>query len=549
MSLLNDNNASTEPCEWCGVSTSSRCAKCQSSHFCSNSCYKAYLQEHRKVCEKVELEAQSVWSCKFTTIVRRQIAQYLDVRTLCRTDSAMTNKTDRVEWQKALKGLKSVAFNTWPLYTSTNNFVGLRWGMLKRIALESLSVEVYVQNGARVPKANQFSWLVHMDYSDIARLLVESGSIEVNAMDEAQSTPLVAACLCGDLSLCEALLDAGADIDGKNGHGRTALMLAAMHGHSQVLSLFIKRGADMNATTSHGSNALHHSIKDGPDQIECIEMLIKEVRCRGRGSSGGAIEVDAVDQSGHTPLFYACIDGHIHKARVLIQAGADINYTHRVNRKQPLLAAAQNGFVDVVTLLLQSHTEVSSGITVTPDRGMMGVTSLPSSTTKMKCDVDYALPNGVTALMQAATNGHLEVVRALINVGHANPNKHSNERGTALIYCSLQGHVETVLFLLSKGADINATNHNGWNALMHAAYKGHTAVCLALVEAGSSIRAGDGVRDTPVRVALREKHYCTARVLRERLEQGRNTEGEGEGEEEKEGERGLASPCVYKHVA
>ena len=84
---------------------------------------------------------------------------------------------------------------------------------------------------------------------------------------------------------------------------------------------------------------------------------------------------------------------------------------------------------------------------------------------------------------------------------------------------------------------------------MHAAYKGHTAVCLALVEAGSSIRAGDGVRDTPVRVALREKHYCTARVLRERLEQGRNTEGEGEGEEEKEGERGLASPCVYKHVA
>ena len=39
------------------------------------------------------------------------IAEYMDVVSVCRTDSAMTGREERKEWQKALKGLHSVAMN------------------------------------------------------------------------------------------------------------------------------------------------------------------------------------------------------------------------------------------------------------------------------------------------------------------------------------------------------------------------------------------------------------------------------------------------------
>ena len=42
------------------------------------------------------------------------IAEYLDVVGLCRVDSAMTGVEERKQWQKALKGLHSVALNKWP---------------------------------------------------------------------------------------------------------------------------------------------------------------------------------------------------------------------------------------------------------------------------------------------------------------------------------------------------------------------------------------------------------------------------------------------------
>ena len=39
------------------------------------------------------------------------IVKYMDVKSLCRTDSAMTGVEDRKAWQEALKGLESGALN------------------------------------------------------------------------------------------------------------------------------------------------------------------------------------------------------------------------------------------------------------------------------------------------------------------------------------------------------------------------------------------------------------------------------------------------------
>ena len=57
--------------------------------------------------------------------------------------------------------------------------------------------------------------------------------------------------------------------------------------------------------------------------------------------------------------------------------------------------------------------------------------------------------------MHAAKNGHIEVVRLLLDNGaDINANFFGS---TALKYSAMNGHVEVVKFLLDKGADVG-----GW---------------------------------------------------------------------------------------
>ena len=108
---------------------------------CSKACMKAFWPEHKLVCRArrqvaavdaladelagLQVDQRSLW----LVIPEEQqdlIVEYMDVKSLCRTDSAMTGVEDRKVWQKALKGLESVALNKWPHYSSEDNYKGLR---------------------------------------------------------------------------------------------------------------------------------------------------------------------------------------------------------------------------------------------------------------------------------------------------------------------------------------------------------------------------------------------------------------------------------------
>ena len=58
--------------------------------------------------------------------------------------------------------------------------------------------------------------------------------------------------------------------------------------------------------------------------------------------------------------------------------------------------------------------------------------------------------------MLAAQNGHLEIVRALLEKGaKINQYENSNTYYTALMLAAEKGHLEIVKYLLEKGAKIN----------------------------------------------------------------------------------------------
>ena len=81
--------------------------------------------------------------------------------------------------------------------------------------------------------------------------------------------------------------------------------------------------------------------------------------------------------------------------------------------------------------------------------------------------------------MGAAANGHLEVVRLLLEAG-ADKNAADARGDNALITAALYGQLEVVRLLLEAGADKNAAMANGTTALMLAAENGHLEVVRLL---------------------------------------------------------------------
>ncbi|MBD5164387.1 MAG: ankyrin repeat domain-containing protein [Helicobacter sp.] len=75
--------------------------------------------------------------------------------------------------------------------------------------------------------------------------------------------------------------------------------------------------------------------------------------------------------------------------------------------------------------------------------------------------------NGSTALMNAAMNGHTEIVKELIDK-EAGVNIQKVNGLTALMYAAASGHTEVVKDLLNNGADINLHDKDGRTALDYA---------------------------------------------------------------------------------
>src|SRR3984893_10707042 len=103
-------------------------------------------------------------------------------------------------------------------------------------------------------------------------------------------------------------------------------------------------------------------------------------------------------------------------------------------------------------------------------------------------DVNATRADDSTAVMYAAANGDLELVRALLKAG-ANV-KLKNQFGTsALTEAAIIGSAPIIDALLKAGADPNFKTPNGETPLMAAARSGKVDAAKALLDAGADINA------------------------------------------------------------
>ncbi len=89
------------------------------------------------------------------------------------------------------------------------------------------------------------------------------------------------------------------------------------------------------------------------------------------------------------------------------------------------------------------------------------------------------------ALIVAAGEGHIEVVKFLLDNGADVNIKGTNGIDTALMSAAGGGHKEIVKLLIDKGADVNAIGSKGRTALAIAVDKNHSEIIEMLKRAGA----------------------------------------------------------------
>src|SRR5262245_2379982 len=97
-------------------------------------------------------------------------------------------------------------------------------------------------------------------------------------------------------------------------------------------------------------------------------------------------------------------------------------------------------------------------------------------------------PDGTTAIMYAAANDDIELVRALIKAG-ANVKLKNQFGTTALTEAAIIGSAPVIEALLKAGADPNTRNPEGETPLMAVARAGKVEAAKRLLEAGADINA------------------------------------------------------------
>jgi ankyrin repeat protein len=113
--------------------------------------------------------------------------------------------------------------------------------------------------------------------------------IDVNARDQHQCTPLLAACAHADWTLAERLLSKGADPGLADDAGRTPLMMAAFHGSLPMFRTLVARGASPAMADAQGHTALHYAVaaRQKAFALETLDSLpnLADPCCHGDGAT------------------------------------------------------------------------------------------------------------------------------------------------------------------------------------------------------------------------------------------------------------------------
>lgn len=200
---------------------------------------------------------------------------------------------------------------------------------------------------------------------------------------------------------------------------------------------------------------------------------------------------------GNTNLLLAAEQGDAEAVQGSLQQGVDVNARdgrRQTQNKTALMLAATAGHLGVVQTLLLAGAN--------PHLTDQGPDTQPIPKSLLEhADPDTILGMGYcfgrTALMNAAAGGHTAIAQTLLAAG-VDPNTQDAIGYTPLALAVENNHLTTVEALVATGADVNQVVTYKNTPLMLACEKGAVAVGEFLVQQGASVRATNRDRETPL---------------------------------------------------
>ncbi len=333
-------------------------------------------------------------------------------------------------------------------------------------------------------------------------------------------SPVADAAMDGDAERVIQLLRSGADVNGAQGDGMTALHWAAYNGSSELVSTLMYAGANSEAVTRIGSyTPLHLAARGGfPDVVAAL--LDGGADPEAETSSGGARAVHLAAKSGRTNAL-----------RVLVDYGASIDVREGSWGQTPLIFAASAGRTDVVRLLLERGADPSL-TTYVMDVPAMEAVDRTAGEVRDEVLASFRERAGNPpnwrpdpSQVQAAVRAARRIQRSQ-TISESAPERPQDPEAfegfttlvgsqgglTALLHAVREGHHETALVLADGGADIDQQSAgDGTAPLLMATINGHFDLALDLLDRGADPNLASTAGATPLYTALNTQWAPKAR--------------------------------------
>lgn len=107
------------------------------------------------------------------------------------------------------------------------------------------------------------------------KALLERGA-DINGKDSGGFTALVRAAMAGSAEIVQLLLDRGAALEEETPFGNTALILAAQCGHYEAARLLIEKGASLEVKNKAGYTAQEQAERyRHPEVVQLIKRVVE----------------------------------------------------------------------------------------------------------------------------------------------------------------------------------------------------------------------------------------------------------------------------------
>jgi ankyrin repeat protein len=404
------------------------------------------------------------------------------------------------------------------------------------------TVDALIRAGANVNAATDVGvtplWLACSDGGPaIVTSLLKAGA-KPNLAPPSGESPLMAASRTGQVESVRALLASGADVNARDAsRGQTALMWAAAQRHAEVVRALLIGGADVNARSA-------------------VRRRLGFVAGNRNGTGHNVEEQRRLsvefDEGGYTALLFAAQQDDVDSAKILVEAGADVNDTAPVGTSA-LVVAVHSDSARVAEVLLERGADVNADgagytalhaavlrgnaalVTALLARGASPNAKLTRPTPARRYGNEWSFGDnliGATPFYLAAKFGEIELMRTLA-AAKADPSIPAQDGSTPLMMAldtptvragGVDGfgtdrrdryglindvtpeQLESDAMAIARaaielGANVNQADANGNTALHQAASKNFNGLIEFLVARGAQVNAKNRRGQTPLALA------------------------------------------------